>query len=150
MRKSMRVATVFTGTAALTAGFGVAGFGPAAMATQASHIESTNNCTTANKNWAEVSVKSDPFNRRVCSAFGFRGITQIQAIENGGFDGIDYIGQCGGNNYGNFPWIGAHSSGILTFSPGTTFRNITYMRSKISNAGNDIRISGWTGHDQCP
>jgi hypothetical protein len=145
MRKSMRVATVFVGTATVTAGFV-----PAAMAMPKSHIESTNNCTTANKNWAQVSVKSDPFNRRVCSAFGFRGITQIQAMANGGFDGIDHIGQCGGNNYGNFPWIGPHSSGILTFGPGTTFRDITAWRSRISRAGSDIRISGWSGNDKCP
>jgi hypothetical protein len=150
MRKSMRVATVFTGTAALTAGFGVAGFGTAARAMQTSHIESTDNCNTANKNWAEVSVKSDPFNTRTCSAFGYRGETTIITLENGGFDGIDYIGQCGGNNYGGFPWIGKNGSGFLTFGPGTTFRNITAYRSEISNAGDQIRISGWTGGDKCP
>jgi hypothetical protein len=145
MRKSVRLATVFTGTAALTAGFG-----PAAWAMPASHIESTNNCNTANKNWAEVSVKSDPFNARTCSAFGFRGETPVYIMGNGGLDGIDYIGQCGGNNYGGFPWTGNSASGFLTFGPGTTFRNITAYRSRISNAGNEIRISGWTGGDRCP
>lgn len=149
MRKAMRVSAVFVGTAAMAAGFG-----PAAWATQASHIQSTNNCDTANKNWAEVSVKGDPFNRRFCSAFGFRGETQVSIMQNGvgSPNGIDHVGQCGGNNYGGFPWVNTRtlSYGFLTFGPGTYFRDITAFRSRISNDGNEIKISGWTGHDKCP
>jgi hypothetical protein len=147
MRKSMRVATVFTGTAALAAGFGVAGIAPPARAVQASHIESTNDCNTANKNWAEVSVKSDPFNARLCSAYGFKGEIIVQLLEDNDYD---YVGQCGGNNYGGFPWMSPNASGMVLFGPGTYFRNITAWASKIDNAGNNIRISGWTGSDRCP
>jgi len=142
MRKSMRVATIFTGTAALAVGFG-----PAARAMPASHIMTTNNCDTANKNWAEVSIKSDPFNARSCSAFGFRGETRIPLLQAGL---IDHLGQCGGNNYGGFPWIGNGREGFLTFGPGTYFRDITAFLSNIQAAGSDIKISGWTGGDRCP
>jgi hypothetical protein len=55
MRKSMRVTTVFAGTAAMAAGVGpaaAAGFGPAARAAQVSHIQASNNCNNpAIKNW---------------------------------------------------------------------------------------------------
>jgi len=143
MRKSMRVATVFVGATAMAAGFG-----PAAMAMQASHIKATNNCDSANKNWAEVSMKHNIFNSRLCSAFGFRGEMQVSVLGDGS---IHHIGQCGGNNYGGFPWLSQNGrAGFLTFGPGTTFRDITAYGSRISRAGNDIRISGWTGGDRCP
>ena len=142
MRKSVRVATIFLGTAAVTAGFG-----PAVRATQASHITATNNCDTANKNWAEVSIRNGIFGSRYCSAFGFRGGMRASVLT---FGSVNHVGQCGGNNYGGFPWTGNGAEGFLTFGPGTTFRDITAFGSRIANAGNEIVISGWAGGDKCP
>jgi hypothetical protein len=141
MRRAMRVSTVFVGTAAMAAGFG-----PSARAMQASHITTISNCDH-NKTWAEVSIKSDPFNHRSCWEFGFKGETHVSLLDLGN---IDHLGQCGGNNYGGFPWYSNGREGFLAFGPGTYFRDITGFRSRIAQAGNSIKISGWTGGDKCP
>jgi hypothetical protein len=140
----MRAATVFTGAAGLAVAFGpaamaAAGQAPAhghsarATGTTPAHIQLTaadiksKGCTT--NTWLHIEYTS-PF-RDLCKQFGYTGSVV--------FGSLTMIAQCGGNNYGDL-FIAAHSP--ITFGPGKTYRNLTYLLNGVS-------ITHWKGTDEC-
>jgi hypothetical protein len=147
-KRTMRVATVFTGIAACTAG--MAAYGTTAQAATHTTVKPTvkpavrpavrtpgrvsgsiREVTSCGSNtWLHV-MSEDNFGS---FCFGFRG-TSIPTNETGMY------AQCGGNNYG---WLSSlRGSRFVTFGKGTTYRTLNWPHLSY------VHISGWTGTDKC-
>jgi hypothetical protein len=134
-RRTMRVATMFTGVAASAAAF--APFAPAAHAS----IQENVGCANV-PNWFHTYDSNDPGKNSVC--FGYRG-NSPETIE-------DWQGFCGGTNYGSFSAGYTSTPKRGTFGPGTTI--YWFTKAKIwdyqSVYMNRLMISRWSGTDTCP
>jgi hypothetical protein len=147
-KKSMRVATIFTGIAACTVGMAYGGlaYGGTAQAATVKHtpkgigltnkpayrtsgnIEEVVSCGT--NTWLHVESKSGG-----SFCFGFRG-TSVPTNE------VGMYAQCGGNNYG---WLSsARGHRATPFYRGTTYRELRWPH--LSR----VHISGWGGTEKCP
>lgn len=145
-KRSMRVATLFTGMATCAAGMAYGGTALAAHAT----VEHTTKLTPRTFNPAgrnvsgsiqEVSecgnntwlhVISAVNQRSIC--FGFRGTTSA-SNETGA------AAECGGNNYGWMDSVRGYR--IFSFREGTTFHTLNWPHLSY------VHISGWQGTDVC-
>jgi hypothetical protein len=132
-RRTMRVATVFTGIAACTAIGAPKAFASSGHRITGS-IREVNSCShPANNNpidstWLHVNSK----NSNVQRCYGFKG-----DYSPAGEVGIGT--QCGGNNYG---FLSA-TSWFITFGEGITFRYLGHPHLDT------VYISGWAGDDKC-
>lgn len=135
-RKTMRIATVFTGAAVAAVGFAPAALAaptappaPGRPPAPASSIRRTG-CTT--NQWVHISYES--IFRTECAAYGFVGISTA---------GFFMKGYCGGNNFGQL----LYSSGkVRTYGNGNTY-NHTLSGDYLSA----IKNSGWnkSNKDTC-
>jgi hypothetical protein len=134
-KRSMRVATIFTGIAACTTAGMAHGAAAQAAATKAASRVSGNiqerTCEGVNTTW--LHVLSEASHR--CFSFGFDG-TSIPTNE------IGLLAQCGGNNYGWF--LSLRNQNSITFGRGTTYRYLDWPHLSY------VHISGWGGNDTCP
>jgi len=146
-KRSMRVATIFTGIAACTAGMAYGGTAQAATThTTVKHTSkhigltvkpayrssgSIREVTSCGSNtWLHV-MSEDNYGS---FCFGFRG-TSIPTNETGMY------AQCGGNNHG---WLSSYRGDrYVTFGVGTTYRTLSWPH--LSR----VHISGWKGGDTC-
>jgi hypothetical protein len=163
-RKSLRVATIFTGVAACTAGMV-----QVANAQDATHAA----VKPASKHVGRTIRPANQGSIRDASACGARGVdhTWLHVSTNfllgesrGGSPNYTYItsvcfgfkgayssppgiginAECGGNNHG---WLGGINGGesvFAQFGPGTGYRTLNWSHLLA------VDISGWTGNDQCP
>ena len=151
IRKTMRVATTFTGAAAVAATFTpvanaathpamhgryhklpiAEGHGTGATPHTTIHSGPCSvHPTWLHIEWATYTHQSQPF----LTCLGFAGtLTLDQALS--------MRSQCGGNNHGRFN-VGGQS---LTFRAGTTYRQF-FPGYNVFN----VHISGWAGSDTCP
>jgi hypothetical protein len=158
-RRSMRVATIFTGVAAVTVGVTQAANAqdvahPAAKPT-AEHagramrpdgrvdgsIEYYGSCAGdgVDPHWLHISTAGLPFFGRniIGSAcFGFAGIYSSPP-------GTGIYGECGGGNYGYIDGENRGKIVSLAFGPATTYRHFTWSHY------DDVLISKWKGNDTC-
>lgn len=144
-KKTMRVATLFTGAAACAvagttaahaqdtpqpAGHSAKAVGlavhPDGVTISGSIREAA--CTTGRDTWLHV-VSED--GGLYC--YGFAG-TYSPTSEIGVYT------QCGGNNYGS---LYVNESKLIPFGPGTTYRKLNYAHLT------DVLISFWSGTDKC-
>jgi hypothetical protein len=157
----MRVATIFTGVAAMTVGVTQAANAqdvahPAAKPT-AKHIAGTirpagrfdgsiqydESCanTGAHPTWLHVSTTGLPgwvaSNAIGSVCFGNAGIYSSPP-------GVGIYGECGGNNSGHIYGENKGKLTSLAFGPGTTYRNFIWSHY------DDVLITKWTGADKCP
>jgi len=162
-RRSMRVATIFTGVAAATIGVaqvanaqavrpanaqdhrpatmgGMRGMRPAAAL---SSIRSSIDCTGNGKDphWLHVSTAFlDPFggSHVVSQCFGFKGYYVSPPKTVGAF------AECGGTNHGFL--VGAYGGRSKSFfyGPGTTYHTLNWSHLY------GVDINSWTGNDACP
>ena len=160
-RKSMRVATIFTGVAACT--FGAAtqvanaqDAAPTAPTHPATHarlaiadgrsygsIRMSDGCAEGNvhKTWLHVSVNnSSPYANLIpyrSWCFGYFGLWNSPP-------GIGIVAQCGGNNHGLL--VGVTAAGdkwSATYGPGTKWRTLEEAHLY------GVFINSWTGNDEC-
>lgn len=150
-RRSMRVATIFTGVAGVAA----CTLGATQVAnaqdvprtdtgnsakhtgnhlrpmghTLSGSIRESTGCGGYHAQWLHVISIAIP--ESYC--YGYRGRYSPSSE-------IGLLSQCGGNNYGNLIGIGYN----IRFGPGTTYRFLDKSHLSV------IAISGWTGHDACP
>ena len=157
-RKSMRVATLFTGAAAATVGMTQVAnaqetahsaakpsskhigraMRPDAAATT---IESAVACGAGRShgNWLHVSTTvylqyGSYFYTSFC--YGFKGTIYSP-------QGTGARAECGGNNYGYLAGYVKAGAWALSFKPGTTYRAVN--KSHLST----VHISSWKGTDAC-
>lgn len=134
-RKSMRVATVFTGVAACAA---IAA--PVAHASsghrRTGSIREVDNCSAQLHNWLHVRSKGNSHQSPTIRCYGFRG-----KYSPSGEIGI--LSECGGNNFG---YLSAKGAGAWNFSfdPGTYYRPLNHSHLAA------VYIGGWAGGDACP
>jgi len=160
-RKSMRVATIFTGVATCTVGMTQVANAQDAVHAAAGHtinhtgrvipegrsygsIRYSENCgnQSIDKTWLHVSTNNSSayanYITYVSYCFGYFGLW-------GSPPGIGINYECGGNNYGLL--VGVTASGrkwSTGFGPGTTYR-------KLEEAHLDgVFINSWAGNDKCP
>jgi hypothetical protein len=137
-KRTMRVATMFTGVAASAAAF--TPFAPAAHAS----IQENIGCDNV-PHWFHIYADHLPGVYSDC--FGYS--------EQHAYEGISAVkGFCGGTNYGSFSTITDFGKGNFqhgTFGPGTTI----YWFSKAHLYGSkdvlfeSLTISRWAGNDDC-
>jgi hypothetical protein len=156
-RRLMRVATIFTGVAAATAGVtqvanaqgirpaGTQGIRPgnAARPDGAIYgsIRSALSCghNGSHKTWLHVSTTSYFF-----AAHYYRSIC---FGNKGDFESPPYTGiraECGGNNHGSLLGTNGGHSKIFAFGPGTTYHALGWSHLYT------VAINSWTGNDTCP
>jgi hypothetical protein len=148
-KRSMRVATIFTGIAACTVGmaYGGLGYGGAAQAATVKHtpkgiglankpahrisgnIEEIVSCGT--NTW--LHVESEVYRGSFC--FGFRGKSEPT-------NEVGMYAQCGGNNYGYLSTPTSHRA--TPFYRGTTYRVLKWPHLDY------VVINGWGGTEKCP
>lgn len=150
-RKSIRVATVFTGIAACTAGMAqVANAQDAATAEPANQgsIRHASACGYhgTDPTWLHVSTNfllgasrggSPNYTYITSVCFGYKGAYSSPP-------GIGINAECGGNNKG---WLGGKNGGTSVFAQfgaGTKYRDL-YWSHLLA-----VDISGWGGTDKCP
>jgi hypothetical protein len=157
-RRSMRVATIFTGVAAVTVGVTQAANAqdvahPAAKPT-AEHagrtirpdgaifgnIKNAASCANSHPNWLHISTDGNAllgakFVGSTC--FGFAGTYRSPP-------GIGIYAECGGTNYGSIDGSKNGKPVYATFGPGTTYRELTWSLYSI------VSITRWKGTDACP
>ncbi len=162
LRKSMRVATIFTGVAA-TVGVTQAADAQAAPSTTvkpasrhtgqvvrpAGHrisgsIQYYESCASGVRHavvhptWLHVSTAHSGgyglIGVSVC--FGFKGIYSSPP-------GTGMQAECGGNNYGYIDGTNKGRTVSIHFGPGTTYRNVTWSHY------DDVLITSWKGNDTC-
>jgi hypothetical protein len=152
----MRVATLFTGVAAMTVGIAQAADAQEAGQPAPKHvgairpavkridgsIQYDDSCWefSQHPNWQHVATNF-PFEsghygqvRSVC--FGFKGILVSPP-------GVGVYSECGGNNHG---WLDGDNNGTFRsfgFGPGTTYAKLNW--SHLS----EVMITSWTGADKC-
>jgi hypothetical protein len=147
-KKSMRVATIFTGIATCAAGMAYGGTAQAATHTTVTHtpkltqravrpagrnvsgsIQEVSEC--GNNTWLHVfSIVNE--GRFMC--FGYKGTTSA-SNETGA------AAECGGNNYGWMDSVAGYR--FFDFGTGTTFHTLSWPHLSY------VHISGWTGNDVC-
>jgi hypothetical protein len=155
-RKAMRVATIFTGAAA------VAAFGPAAgaavghaagtgrqadvntLTAAGPHVRTheirpdagklsgsiRSNSACPNANWVHLG-----YGGGYTWCYGYKGLWSYYP------DLFAISKECGGNNYG---WLYPYGESAIYFHQGTTYRRWT---KGITISA--LRISGWAGNDKC-
>lgn len=157
LRKAMRVATLFTGVAACTAGV-----------TQVAHAQDVTHtpvkpapthagrtlrpagvfgsiryqimCGSSKATWlhyvtSSTTVQGLNWNPYVC--FGYQGIYPSPP-------GVGILAECGGNNHG---WLTVKNTGASTaisYGPGEGYRDMRYDHLEY------VEIDSWTGNDKCP
>jgi hypothetical protein len=145
IRRTMRVATTFTGAAACAVAFN-----PAAMAATArlaqpgiaeNHTVSGNihsgTCAGPNaSHWLHI---GGPYGSRTC--IGFAGVLDLSPYPN-------MRSFCGGNNSGGIWGSGPKGPGIYSFHPGTYFWHLP--RSSAYFYVSIIELLFWKGGDKCP
>ena len=157
-RRSMRVATIFTGVAAATVGVtqvanaqeirpanlqdhrpaNARGMRPAG--TIYGNTALAQNCGFAGSDptWVHVSAIYSLYNPIVVSdCFGNRGEYQSPPY-------IGARGECGGNNHGFVLGVNGGRSKSFVFGPGTTYHKLSWSHFYT------VDINSWTGHDTCP
>jgi hypothetical protein len=159
-RRSMRVATIFTGVAAVTVGVTQAANAqdvahPAAKPT-AEHagravrpdgkidgsIQYFGSCAASHvhPNWLHISTGGNRLigaNFIGSTCFGFAGIYASPP-------GAGIYGECGGNNYGYIDGRNKGKTVSITFGPGTTYREFSWSHYS------EVLITKWKGTDGCP
>jgi hypothetical protein len=160
-RKAMRVATVFTGAAAVGA------FAPAAVAAVGHEAGTGHQARAVDKapalprvHGTTHGIRPDFSGResgsirlsRFCSQVPHWVHMQSYSLKNSycyGFKGLwewdpaaKMYGECGGNNFG---YLYPDGGNAFSFHQGTTYRRWTNGIKLF-----DIRISGWSGNDKCP
>jgi hypothetical protein len=163
-RKSMRVATIFTGVAACTVGLTQvanaqdlthAAAKPASKQVRNTlHPDNIGSIRDASacgargvdRTWLHVSTNfllgesrggSPNYTYVTSVCFGFKGAYSSPP-------GIGINAECGGNNHG---WLGGVNGGesvFAQFGAGTTYRNLYWSHLYA------VDISGWNGNDTCP
>jgi len=146
-KRSIRVATLFTGIATCAAGMAYGGTAQAATHTTVEHtpkltpravkpagrnvsgsIQEVSEC--GNNTW--LHVISAVNGRAIC--FGFKGTTSA-SNETGA------AAECGGNNFG---WMDSlEGYRFFSFREGTTFHTLSWPHLSY------VHISGWKGTDVC-
>jgi hypothetical protein len=172
-RKTMRVATVFTGAAACATAFtpaaGIMGTGqhtiaqparqarldavirPAQWNYTSKDMQRVTGITAceARPNWVQiVSVKAGTGENLVC--FGHSGVWT--PTNGSSFSGWTI---CGGNNIGGY--VGSYGGPVAgdelrydaTFGPGTTFVDLPHLPTKFASPWGDVVIISWQGNDKC-
>jgi hypothetical protein len=155
----MRVATVFTGVAACTAGAAQVANAQDAAHTATRHaskhagraiadgrsygsIRMNSDCANQNidPHWLHVSAYTgfgEPYPQYQSNCYGYFGLWNSPP-------GVGIVAQCGGNNHGLL--VGTTAAGnkwSAGFGPGTTWR----MLNEAHLYG--IFINSWTGNDAC-
>jgi hypothetical protein len=140
-KRSMRVATLFTGVAACTAAMALGGTAQAATHTTVKHTPKGTRGTAGpayrtSGNIREVTscgsntwlhVQSEPNRHSFC--FGFAG-TSVPTNE------VGVYAQCGGNNYGWLDWPGGDD--FVTYGPGSTYRKLNWAHLSY------VHLSSWS------
>jgi hypothetical protein len=152
----MRVATIFTGVAACTAGLthaanaqdirpAIPGVPAVPAGTISGNIKSVASCGSRgiDRTWLHVSTVSNfsvlavPETRWMSDCFGNAGQYKWPR-------GTGIVAECGGNNYGFLSGATASENWWWTsFGPGTTYR--TLNKAHLSY----VFISRWAGTDTC-
>jgi hypothetical protein len=152
-KKSMRVATIFTGVAAFTAGMAQAAN---AQDTHAAvrptsknvgrvvrpagvvdgHIRYVSGCieTHSVPTWFHYTVEPTTVIDDYC--FGYSGAYYSPP-------GVGLVSQCGGNNHGDLTGAKGGLSVSTAYGPGTTYRTLNWSHFYL------ITIESWTGGDEC-
>lgn len=131
-KRSMRVATIFTGIAACTVGMAYGAAAHAATVKPASRVSGNIREVVRCGSNTWLHVASDVGQDSFC--FGFDG-TSIPTNE------VGMYAQCGGNNYG---WLlSLVNQNSATFGRGTTYRVLNWAHLSY------VHISGWGGNDTC-
>jgi hypothetical protein len=151
-KKSMRVATIFTGVATLTTGMAQAADAQGTHAAVRSkntgrvaqpdgkitgsieYVSDCGNYVNSNSTWFHYRTMSATIFSPYC--FGFRGAYLSPP-------GVGLRSQCGGNNHGDLVGAKGGASVSATFGPGTTWRKLNWSHFYL------ITIDSWTGHDAC-
>jgi hypothetical protein len=163
-KRTLRVATVFTGVAAAAVGMTQAANAqevgnPAAKPTSkhigdAIHpdgringsIRSRLSCAHYGGNladtdptWLHVSTANSAgyglFYESTC--FGYKGLLSSPY-------GVGIYAECGGNNHGYIDGTNGGRVVSVAFGPGTTYRKVRWTHY------DDVLITSWTGTDKCP
>jgi hypothetical protein len=153
IRKTMKVATTFTGVAACAAAFA-----PAATAATTGHqlpyknapvtaphgvrpgISERGGCPGGTSNWFHVG-----YAKVQDTCFGFKGTFSGSPV----YYATSF---CGGNNTG---WIAGYLDGgagahyFTYFGHGTTYAHIPGTSASEPLAITQVHISGWSGGDKC-
>jgi hypothetical protein len=149
-KKSMRVATIFTGVAAFTTGMAQVAD---AQDTHAAVRPTSKNIGRAvhpagrvdgSIEYADCTEYSYPtwfhylaMSRTVFSyCFGDYGAWYSPP-------GVGLLSQCGGNNHGGLLGAKGGANVSATYGPGTTWRKLDWSHFYL------ITINSWTGHDGC-
>jgi hypothetical protein len=138
VRKTMVVATAFTGAAACAAAF----MPSAALATtqQAARpdLKVNSGCADGTSDWLHM-AETSPVEQSLCwgwtvnSTWGYMGDT-----------GFHQIAYCGGNNFGWFSGVNSHGTlSTVHFHNGTTYGKAGNFRVWV------IHISRYSGNDGC-
>jgi hypothetical protein len=149
-KKSMHVATVFTGVAAFTTGMAQAANAqdthaavrptpktahPAGRVNgNIEYIEDCGNYINSYSNWFHYNTMSATIYSPYC--FGNRGAWYSPP-------GVGLRSQCGGNNHGDLVGAKGGASVSAHYGPGTTWRKLDWSHFYL------ITIVSWTGHDGC-
>jgi hypothetical protein len=156
-RRTMRVATVFTGVAACTAGMAT----QAANAQDAAHPVARHTSRHAgraipdsrvygsiryaylcglrgsDRHWFHYATYQSYYEPNVSWCYGYFGLSESPP-------GVGIYSQCGGNNHGLL--VGTTAAGrkwSTGFGPGTTYRTLNEAHFDA------IYINSWTGNDKC-
>jgi hypothetical protein len=139
MRRSFRVATVFTGVAAVAGGFG-----PTALAAAATRSGSITNVVCGANNgglstWVHMYYPNDD---HPAECFGNRGTTPAEVT-------ISQL--CPGNNRGYLQGSVATFHGVISFHPGQGRHSDPYWDHALSAyfRVSIVHISGWSGDAKC-
>jgi|HubBroStandDraft_1064217.scaffolds.fasta_scaffold40355_2 hypothetical protein len=158
-KRTMRVATLFTGAAACA----ITAFAPTALAATAAdgnqnagrphtgrdipmlHTGGTITSSVCGTDRANYSTWMEMIYKGAYICYGFTGTT---AADQHGNWGSSTTSICGGNNVG---WYSSNNSGRgptkkATFREGTTFVGLPNVPWQI----NKVHISGWSGGNKCP
>jgi hypothetical protein len=144
-KRSMRVATIFTGIAACTMAMAYGGTAQAATHTPVKNTPKGTGLTNrpayatsgsirevvscGSNTW--LHVESEDNFGSFC--FGFYG-TSVPTNE------VGMYAQCGGNNFG---WLSSADRTPIAYGTGTTYRTLKWPHL------DHVHISGWTGDDTC-
>jgi len=156
-KRSMRVATIFTGVAACTVGAAT----QVANAQDAAHRAARHTSTRAgraepdsrvygsiryaylcgargsDRTWLHYATYDSYYTPDTSWCFGYFGLSESPP-------GVGIYSQCGGNNHGLL--VGVTAAGhkwSTSFGPGTTYRKLNEAHLTA------IFINSWTGNDKC-
>jgi hypothetical protein len=137
-RKTMVVATAFTGAAACAAAF----VPSAALATtqQAARpdLKFNTGCVDGTSDWLHMAVTA-PSVESLCT-----GWSRNETWNNSGTSSFTQVAYCGGNNFGWFGGFNSHGQEqTVHFKPGTTYGKAGAFRVDT------IHLSRYSGNDGC-